>query len=45
MSSSVEPSEEIAEIGSFAVRDMGQTIAGTVLSVTERERSPDPTKP
>ena len=35
---SVEPSEEIPELGSFAVRDMGQTIAaGKVLSVTERE--------
>ena len=35
---SVEPSQEIPELGSFAVRDMGQTIAaGKVLSVTERE--------
>ncbi|MDL5360348.1 elongation factor 1-alpha, partial [Halalkalicoccus sp. NIPERK01] len=35
---SVEPSGEIPELGSFAVRDMGQTIAaGKVLSVSERE--------
>ena len=34
---SIEPSGEIPELGSFAVRDMGQTIAaGKVLSVTER---------
>jgi elongation factor 1-alpha len=34
---SLEPSDEIPELGSFAVRDMGQTIAaGRVLSVTER---------
>jgi elongation factor 1-alpha len=34
---SIEPAEEIPELGSFAVRDMGQTIAaGKVLSVTER---------
>jgi elongation factor 1-alpha len=34
---SIEPSSEIPELGSFAVRDMGQTIAaGKVLSVTER---------
>ncbi|MFC7249824.1 translation elongation factor EF-1 subunit alpha [Halomicroarcula sp. GCM10025324] len=34
---SVEPSSEIPELGSFAIRDMGQTIAaGKVLSVTER---------
>ncbi|MFB6155589.1 MAG: translation elongation factor EF-1 subunit alpha [Haloferacaceae archaeon] len=34
---SVEPSSEIPELGSFAVRDMGQTIAaGKVLSVNER---------
>jgi elongation factor 1-alpha len=33
----VEPSSEIAELGSFAIRDMGQTIAaGKVLSVNER---------
>jgi elongation factor 1-alpha len=33
---SIEPSSEIPELGSFAVRDMGQTIAaGKVLSVTE----------
>ncbi|MFC6824556.1 translation elongation factor EF-1 subunit alpha [Halopelagius fulvigenes] len=33
----VEPSSEIAELGSFAIRDMGQTIAaGKVLSVDER---------
>ncbi|MEF8976547.1 MAG: translation elongation factor EF-1 subunit alpha [Halapricum sp.] len=35
---SIEPSSEIPELGSFAVRDMGQTIAaGKVLSVNERE--------
>jgi elongation factor 1-alpha len=34
---SVEPSDEIPELGSFAIRDMGQTVAaGRVLSVTER---------
>jgi elongation factor 1-alpha len=34
---SIEPSDEIPELGSFAVRDMGQTIAaGRVLSVDER---------
>ena len=34
---SVEPSEEIPELGSFAIRDMGQTVAaGRVLSVDER---------
>ena len=34
---SLEPSGEIPELGSFAVRDMGQTIAaGKVLDVTER---------
>jgi elongation factor 1-alpha len=34
---SIEPSSEIAELGSFAIRDMGQTIAaGKVLSVDER---------
>ncbi|WP_431357805.1 elongation factor 1-alpha C-terminal domain-related protein [Haloarcula marina] len=34
---SVELSSEIPELGSFAVRDMGQTVAaGKVLSVTER---------
>jgi elongation factor 1-alpha len=34
---SVEPSSEIAELGSFAIRDMGQTIAaGKVLSVENR---------
>ncbi|MBX0323989.1 translation elongation factor EF-1 subunit alpha [Halomicroarcula sp. F13] len=34
---SIEPSDEIPELGSFAVRDMGQTVAaGRVLSVTER---------
>ncbi|HKL30313.1 MAG TPA: translation elongation factor EF-1 subunit alpha [Natrialbaceae archaeon] len=33
---SIEPSSEIPELGSFAVRDMGQTIAaGRVLSVNE----------
>ncbi|WP_435196866.1 translation elongation factor EF-1 subunit alpha [Natronomonas sp. EA1] len=33
----VEPSEELPELGSFAVRDSGQTIAaGKVLAVTER---------
>jgi elongation factor 1-alpha len=35
---SIEPSSEIPELGSFAVRDMGQTIAaGKVLSVEQRE--------
>ncbi|MFB6154761.1 MAG: translation elongation factor EF-1 subunit alpha [Haloferacaceae archaeon] len=34
---SIEPSGDIPELGSFAVRDMGQTIAaGKVLSVNER---------
>jgi elongation factor 1-alpha len=34
---SIEPSGEIPELGSFAIRDMGQTIAaGKVLGVTER---------
>jgi elongation factor 1-alpha len=34
---SIEPSSEIPELGSFAIRDMGQTIAaGKVLSVNER---------
>jgi len=34
---SLEPSREIPELGSFAVRDMGQTIAaGKVLDVNER---------
>jgi elongation factor 1-alpha len=34
---SIEPSGEIPELGSFAVRDMGQTVAaGRVLEVTER---------
>jgi elongation factor 1-alpha len=34
---SIEPSGEIPELGSFAIRDMGQTIAaGQVLSVNER---------
>ena len=34
---SIEPSNEIPELGSFAVRDMGQTIAaGKVLEVDER---------
>ncbi len=34
---SIEPANEIPELGSFAVRDMGQTIAaGQVLSVEER---------
>ncbi|WP_138007853.1 translation elongation factor EF-1 subunit alpha [Halalkalirubrum salinum] len=34
---SIEPSSEIPELGSFAVRDMGQTIAaGKVLEVNER---------
>ncbi len=33
----IEPADEIPELGSFAVRDMGQTVAaGRVLSVTER---------
>jgi elongation factor 1-alpha len=33
----IEPSDEIPELGSFAVRDMGQTVAaGQVMSVTER---------
>jgi elongation factor 1-alpha len=34
---SIEPSGEIPELGSFAVRDMGQTVAaGRVLEITER---------
>ncbi|MFC7072501.1 translation elongation factor EF-1 subunit alpha [Halovenus rubra] len=34
---SLEPSSEISELGSFAIRDMGQTVAaGQVLSVNER---------
>ncbi len=34
---SIEPSQEIPQLGSFAIRDMGQTIAaGKVLSVEER---------
>ncbi|KTG08486.1 elongation factor 1-alpha [Haloprofundus marisrubri] len=34
---SIEPSSEIPELGSFAIRDMGQTIAaGKVLEVNER---------
>jgi elongation factor 1-alpha len=34
---SIEPSGDIPELGSFAIRDMGQTIAaGKVLSVNER---------
>jgi elongation factor 1-alpha len=34
---SIEPANEISELGSFAIRDMGQTIAaGQVLSVNER---------
>ena len=34
---SIEPSSEIPELGSFAIRDMGQTIAaGKVLQVNER---------
>jgi elongation factor 1-alpha len=34
---SVEPSSEIPELGSFAIRDMGQTVAaGRVLEVNER---------
>jgi len=34
---SIEPSDQIPELGSFAIRDMGQTIAaGKVLSVEER---------
>jgi len=33
----IEPSSEIPELGSFAIRDMGQTVAaGRVLEVTER---------
>ncbi|WP_436347772.1 translation elongation factor EF-1 subunit alpha [Natronorubrum sp. FCH18a] len=35
---SIEPSSEIPELGSFAIRDMGQTIAaGKVLEVHERQ--------
>jgi elongation factor 1-alpha len=34
---SIEPSSEIPELGSFAIRDMGQTIAaGQVLNVNEK---------
>ncbi|RJS98093.1 translation elongation factor EF-1 subunit alpha [Halococcus sp. IIIV-5B] len=34
---SIEPSSEIPELGSFAIRDMGQTIAaGKVLSVNQK---------
>ncbi len=34
---SIEPASEIPELGSFAIRDMGQTVAaGQVLSVNER---------
>jgi len=34
---SIEPSSEIPQLGSFAIRDMGQTVAaGKVLSVEER---------
>ncbi|WP_312907021.1 translation elongation factor EF-1 subunit alpha [Natronosalvus caseinilyticus] len=34
---SIEPASEIPELGSFAIRDMGQTIAaGKVLSVNEK---------
>ena len=34
---SIEPASEIPELGSFAIRDMGQTVAaGQVLSVEER---------
>jgi len=34
---SIEPASEISELGSFAIRDMGQTVAaGQVLSVNER---------
>jgi elongation factor 1-alpha len=34
---SIEPATEIPELGSFAIRDMGQTIAaGKVLNVTEK---------
>ena len=34
---SIEPSSEIPRLGSFAIRDMGQTIAaGKVLDVTEQ---------
>ncbi|SFC20998.1 translation elongation factor 1A (EF-1A/EF-Tu) [Halobiforma haloterrestris] len=34
---SIEPSEEIPELGSFAIRDMGQTVAaGRVLNVSEK---------
>jgi elongation factor 1-alpha len=35
---SIEPATEIPELGSFAIRDMGQTVAaGKVMSVDERE--------
>ena len=34
---SIEPSGEIPELGSFAIRDMGQTVAaGQVLEVNEK---------
>ncbi|MFD1565818.1 translation elongation factor EF-1 subunit alpha [Haloarchaeobius amylolyticus] len=34
---SIEPSDEIPELGSFAIRDMGQTVAaGKVLAVSEK---------
>ncbi|WP_306059081.1 translation elongation factor EF-1 subunit alpha [Natronococcus wangiae] len=34
---SIEPSDEIPELGSFAIRDMGQTVAaGKVLEVNEK---------
>jgi len=34
---SIEPSQEIPQLGSFAIRDMGQTVAaGKVLSVEEK---------
>ncbi|WP_265107875.1 translation elongation factor EF-1 subunit alpha [Halosolutus halophilus] len=34
---SIEPSDEIPELGSFAIRDMGQTVAaGKVLDVNEK---------
>ncbi len=34
---SIEPSSEIPELGSLAIRDMGQTIAaGKVLDVNEK---------
>ena len=34
---SIEPASEIPELGSFAIRDMGQTVAaGQVVNVEER---------